>query len=92
MFSSHKLSSLKNISNKENENKKISCVCLFCNAMHSNFPNRFFYICSECNGNICSLCKKNHDNKFYSHILVFPHKYGEETSINKRHRRNVSVG
>ena len=94
MFSSHKLSSLKNISNpkEENENKKILCVCLFCKAMHSNFPNRFFYICSECNGNICSLCKKNHDNKFYSHILVFPHKYGEETSINKRHRRNVSVG
>ena len=93
-FSLHNLSLLKNISKQkeENENNKISCVCLFCKATHSNFPNRFFYICSECNGNICSLCKKNHDNKFYSHILVFPHKYGEETGINKKHRRNASVG
>lgn len=36
--------------------------------------------------------KKIHDNKFYSHILDFPHKYGEEIDIRKRHRRYASVG
>ena len=96
MFSLHKLSLLKNIPNQNEENeeesRKIKCDCLFCKASHSNNPNRFFYICSECNGNICSLCKKIHDNKFYSHILVFPHKYGEETDINKKNRRSSSVG
>ena len=97
MFSTHKLSLYKNISKNENEEKeetkkKISCSCLLCKKSHCNSINRFFYVCSECGGNICSLCKKNHDNKFYSHILVFPHKYGEEININKKHQRFASVG
>ena len=96
MFSSHKISLFKDNSNqneaiKETKNK-ITCLCIFCKKSHVDFPKRFFYVCSECNGNICSICKKNHDNKFYSHILVFPHKYGEETDINKRHRRYASIG
>ena len=85
--------------NSKNENeekaetkKKISCSCLLCKNSHCNNLNRIFYVCSECGGNICSLCKKNHDNKFYSHILVFPHKYGEEININKKHQRFASVG
>ena len=96
MFSSHKISLFKDNSNqnetiKETKNK-ITCLCIFCKKSHVDFPKRFFYVCSECNGNICSICKRNHDNKFYSHILVFPHKYGEETDINKRHRRYASIG
>ena len=98
IFSSHKLVLLKNFSEqnqkeqKEKEDKSIQCSCLLCETAHYSYPNRFFYVCSECNGNICSLCKKNHDNKFYSHILVFPHKYGEENMINKKHRRYSSFG
>ena len=94
MLTSHKLVLLKNFlkEQKENESKSIQCSCLLCKTIHFNCQNRFFYVCSECNGNICSLCKKNHDNKFYSHILVFPHKYGEETVINKKHRRHTSFG
>ena len=96
MFSSHKLSLFKNNIIKKEENpglkNKINCSCLLCNKSHSNYPNIFFYVCSECNSNICGLCKKIHDNKFYSHILDFPHKYGEEIDIRKRHRRYASVG
>ena len=96
MFSSHKLSLFKNnIIKKEDipeQNNKIKCSCLLCNKSHFNFPNLFFYVCSECNSNICSLCKKIHDNKYYSHILDYPHKYGEEIDMRKRHRRYSSVG
>ena len=96
MFSSHKISLFKDNSNQKDGQKeqknKIVCSCLLCQKSHEDFPKRFFYVCSECNGNICSICKKNHDNKFYSHILVFPHKYGEEVEINKRHRRYASIG
>ena len=96
MFSSHKISLFKDNSNQKEIKKEsknaITCSCILCKKLHVDFPKRFFYICSECNGNICSICKKNHDIKFYSHILVFPHKYGEETDINKRHRRYASIG
>ena len=96
MFSSHKISLFEENLNKKEEKtsqtNQIKCLCVICKKSHSDFPKRYFYVCSECNGNICSICKKNHDNKFYSHILIFPHKYGEETNINKRHRRYASIG
>ena len=67
-----------------------------CKVPHSKCPSRYYYTCTDCNNYICNLCKKKHDIKFYSHILVYPHKYGEEMNkINKRKkasRRFASVG
>ena len=67
-----------------------------CQTPHSKFPSRFYYTCTDCNNYICSLCQKKHDKQFYSHILINPHKFGEEfKKINKKkiaHRRFASVG
>ena len=80
----------------ENLNKDKACSCIMCKIPHSKYPSRFYYTCTDCNNYICSLCQKNHDTKYYSHILVNPHKYGEEfRKINKGkvvHRRFASVG
>ena len=96
MLPFHKLFLSQNISNKNEEkqvqNDNLNCFCKLCKASHFNYQNSFFYFCSECNSNICSLCKTKHDNKYYSHILVFPHKYREEINDNiKRNRRYASV-
>ena len=67
-----------------------------------NFCNKNFYFncisnvlqCKNCKNYICSNCKKNHDVKYYSHILANPHKFGEDEKIEdtKNHRRYASVG
>ena len=80
----------------ERSDRDINCSCLMCKVPHSKCPSRYYYTCTDCNNYICNLCKKKHDIKFYSHILVYPHKYGEEMNkINKRKkasRRFASVG
>ena len=82
--------------NNINENNDKVCSCLMCQLPHSEFPSRLYYTCTDCNNYICHLCQKNHDSKFYSHILINPHKFGEEfKKVNKRritHRRFASVG
>ena len=89
MFNLHSISLL---TEEKEEKTNIKCDCLICHKAHWKNPNRFYYKCSDCESSICSLCKKNHDSKFYYHILSFPHKYGEENDINKKHRRYSSVG
>ena len=81
--------------NINKDNDKI-CSCLMCEIPHSKYPSRFYYTCTDCNNYICSLCQKKHDMQFYSHILINPHKFGEEfKKINKKkniQRRFASVG
>ena len=61
----------------ENSNRDINCSCSMCQIPHSKYPTRLYYNCADCNY-ICSLCQKRHDNKFYSHILINPHRFGDE--------------
>jgi hypothetical protein len=82
--------------NNINENTDKICTCLMCQVPHSKYPSRLYYTCTDCNNYICNLCQKKHDSKFYSHILINPHKFGEEfKKVKKRriiHRRFASVG
>ena len=83
------------INENENESKDKICSCKICKIPHSKYPTRLYYLCTDCNNYICSLCQKKHDDTFYSHILINPHKYGEEfKKIKKKivHRRFASVG
>ena len=78
---------------EEKKEKKINDYsCFMCKIPHSKCPSRIYYTCSDCKNYICSNCKKNHDVKYYSHILANPHKFGEDEKIEDTHRRYASVG
>ena len=77
----------------ERSDEARQCACIMCNVPHSKYPDRLYYACTDCNNYICNLCKKKHDLKFYSHILINPHKSGEETKKSKKDRKRfASVG
>ena len=77
----------------ERSDEARQCACIMCNVPHSKYPDRLYYACTDCNNYICNLCKKKHDLKFYSHILINPHKSGEEMKRIKRDKKRfASVG
>ena len=81
-YPEHILILSKNIGNYYGgKDKKKECVCYLCKNEHSEAKNKKFYLCKECNENICESCLKKHDEQYYSHIAKNPHAFDEH--INK---------